>query len=89
MRYAMGIYRAPANGVAVQQRWRKDARALEREEEVCTPCLMTHSGLWCCTVNGRPWQTFKSSNDIGQTSDETTFWFGTQAHCFWLEYAAF
>lgn len=24
---------APANGVAVQQRWRKDARALEREEE--------------------------------------------------------
>ena len=49
-RYVTGIYRGPANGVAVQQRWRKDARALEREEEVCTPCLMTHSGLWCQMV---------------------------------------
>ena len=28
--------RGPANGVTVQQRWRKDARALEREEEVCS-----------------------------------------------------
>lgn len=27
--------RGPPNGVTVQQRWRKDARALEREEEVC------------------------------------------------------
>ena len=31
--------RGPANGVTVQQRWRKDARALEREEEVC--CLLS------------------------------------------------
>ncbi len=45
--YVMGIYRAPADGVTVQQRWRKDARALEREEEVCTHCLTTHFSLWC------------------------------------------
>ena len=49
-RHVMGIYRAPANGVTVQQRWRKDARALEQEEEVCTPCPKTHPTLWCQTV---------------------------------------
>lgn len=31
----VAAFRGPANGVTVQQRWRKDARALEREEEVC------------------------------------------------------
>lgn len=34
------ICRGPVNGVPVQQRWRKDARALEREEEVCSPPLL-------------------------------------------------
>ena len=37
-----GTCRGPLNGVPVQQRWRKDARALEREEEVC---MHAHSML--------------------------------------------
>ena len=35
--------RAPANGITVQ-RWRKDARALEREEEVCIVTLQWEFG---------------------------------------------
>lgn len=38
------LCRAPANGITVQ-RWRKDARALEREEEVCVAFVQCEFGV--------------------------------------------